>query len=225
MRQVRWGVLGTAVAIMVGAGMWSMRGDSPEAATAPPVATGARAPAELEQEMRSLRAELESLRQGQGRLTRQVEGLPERAVPLAPAEAAAPAAEARMPPDAAGPDAAEQARQERLVELDAELEAATATEPRDAEWAGRTEAQLSGAFRSPELAGSHLARVECRARLCVLEVEHDRPEARAELLGSLRSAAGLQGQAVLRPSGDGSRLASRVYLSRAGERLPITLRR
>ncbi|MFP2932881.1 hypothetical protein ACLESO_48590, partial [Pyxidicoccus sp. 3LG] len=86
MRQVRWGVLGPAVVVVAAAGVWSMRGNAPETATTPPVATEARAPAELERELRALRAELESLRQGQGRLTRRVEsvgGLAAQAVPQA----------------------------------------------------------------------------------------------------------------------------------------------
>ncbi|WP_164008439.1 hypothetical protein [Pyxidicoccus trucidator] len=227
MRQVRWGVLGPAVVVVAAAGAWSMRGNAPETATAPPVATEAQAPAELERELRALRAELESLRQGQGRLTRQVEsgGSPAaQAVPSPSTEVEAlPAASAR--PGVAELAAAEEARKERMMELDAELEAAVQTEARDTEWAGRTEEQVSGAFRAPELTGSRLTRVDCRTRLCVLEVEHDAPEARKELLDSLLRASGIQGQAVVRPSGDGTRLASRVYLSRAGERLPMTLRR
>ncbi|WP_240360055.1 hypothetical protein [Pyxidicoccus caerfyrddinensis] len=200
-----------------------MRGNVPEAATAPPVATEARAPAELEREVRALRAELESLRQGQGRLTRQVES----------ASAPTPVAgtEAQPPPEAGKRSAeeeraaAEEVRKERLAELDARLEIAVQTEARDTTWAGNTEEKLSGAFHAPELAGSHLTRVDCRTKLCVLEVEHDTPEARAELLMSLQRSAGIRGaQAVLRPAGDGTRLASRVYLSRTGERLPMTSR-
>ena len=228
MRQVRWGVLGPAVVAVAAAGAWSMRGNAPEAATAPPVATEARAPAELEREVRALRAELESLRQGQGHLARQMDsaGAQAPAAVVKPAEdAEARPAEAPPRPGAAELATAEAARQERLVELDAELEAAAATEPRDPEWAGRTETQVSSAFRAPSLTGSHLTRVECRSKLCVLEVQHDGQDARAELLGSLMKESGLQGQVVMRPAGDGTRLASRVYLSRAGERLPLTLRR
>jgi hypothetical protein len=227
MRQVRWGVLGPAVVVVAAAGAWSMRGSAPEAATAPPVATGARAPAELERELQSLRAELESLRQGQGRLTRQVESV------SAPTPVAAPlnGTEAQPPPEKGKRSAeeeraaAEEVRKERLMELDARLEAAVQTEARDVTWAKNTEEQLSGAFHGTELVGSHLTRVDCRTKLCVREVEHDTPEARAELLMSLQRAAGIRGaQAVLRPAGDGTRLASRVYLSRAGERLPMTSR-
>ncbi|MCY1017006.1 hypothetical protein [Pyxidicoccus sp. MSG2] len=198
-----------------------MRGSAPEAATAPPVAAEARAPAELERELRALRAELESLRQGQGRLTRQVESAAVPApVAAAPAGTEAPPTGARSAEEERA--AAEEARKERLMELDARLEAAVQTEARDTTWAGPTEDKLSGAFHAPELVGSHLTRVDCRTKLCVLEVEHDTPEARAELLMSLQRSAGIRGaQAVIRPAGDGTRLASRVYLSRPGERLPM----
>lgn len=225
MRQLRWGVLGTAVVALTAAGMWSARGNAPEAATPPPVATESQPPAELERELRALRAQVESLRQGQGRLARQVEA----AEGAAPRGAQAPVTEEGRPPGPSrSPDAeraaAEEARRARVAELDAELEAALHTEPRDREWAGPTEARVTGAFQAPELAGSRLARVDCRTRLCVLEVEHTRPDARAELLGSLLRTANLQGQVVLRPSEEGGRLVSRVYLSREGERLPLTPR-
>ncbi|MBZ4415449.1 hypothetical protein [Myxococcus sp. RHSTA-1-4] len=223
MRQVRWGVLGAAMAAVAAAGVWSLRGNAPETAIAPPVATESRAPAELERELRALRAELESLRQGQGRLARQVESVEGAAPRSVNAEGPPPAPEPTRPGDAERA-AAEEARQARVAELDAELEAALHTEPLDAEWARNTEALVSGAFQGPDLAGSRLARVECRTRVCVLEVEHEGQEARAELLDSLMRVRGLQGQAVMRPAADGSPLTSRVYLSRAGERLPLTLR-
>ncbi|MCY1019297.1 hypothetical protein [Pyxidicoccus sp. MSG2] len=223
MRQVRWGVLGLAVVVMTATSVWSMRGAALEESIPPPGPHGDRALAELEQELKALRAELASLRQEQDHRAQGVDAA--RAAPPPSPEAGPAPTEPGARPDAAARASAEQAHRERLAELDAELEAAAATEPRDMQWAGRTEAQLGEAFRLPELTGSHLARVDCRSRLCVLEVEHDRPEARLELLGSLRRASGLRGQAVLRPSGDGSRLASRVYLSREGARLPLTLRR
>ena len=227
MNLIRWGALGPAVVAVAVAGAWSMRGNTPELATTPAVATEARAPADLERELRALRAELEALRQGQGRLTRQVEAVGGQAAEAArkvPAEDAPPPASER-PPGEAELAAREEARRERQGELEAELELAANTEARDAEWAGRTETLVRGAFQGPDLAGSRLTRVECRTRLCALEVEHEGPEARAELLGSLMRVRGLQGQAVLRPSDEGARLTSRVYLSRQGERLPMALRR
>jgi hypothetical protein len=205
--------------------MW---GHEPEVAATPAMATEARAPADLERELRALRSELEALRQGQGRLTRQVEaaeGLAAVAAPRAPAGDTPPPEAPATAPGPAELAAREEARRERQVELEAELELAVNTEARDSEWAGRTEALIRGAFQGPDLAGSRLARVECRTRLCVLEVEHEGHEARAGLLGSLMSARGLQGQAVMRPSEEGDRLTSRVYLSRQGERLPMALRR
>jgi hypothetical protein len=205
--------------------MWSSREHAPEAATAPPGASESQPPAELERELRALRAQVESLRQGQGRLARQEEA----AEGAAPRAAQAPVTEEARPPEpsrspAAELAAAEEARRVRVAELDAELEAALHTEPRDTQWAGATEARVTEAFRTPRLTGSRLARVDCRTRLCVLKVEHDGPEARAELLDSLLRATKLQGQLVLRPSEEGGRLVSRVYLSREGERLPLTLR-
>jgi hypothetical protein len=229
MRKVRWAVPGLAVVAVAAAGVWSMRAQAPDAA-APPAATESQAgnPADLERELKALRAELESLRQGQGRLARQVEASGGVAAPAAPQEVtveeARPIAPKSIHPGSPEWQAMEAARKERVAELDAELEAAVNTEARDREWAGQTEALVTGAFRGPELTGSRLARVECRTRLCVLEVEHEGQEARAELLISLSRVPGLQGQAVLRPSGDGTKLASRVYLSRAGERLPLTPR-
>jgi hypothetical protein len=224
MHKVRWAVPGLAVVAMTAAGVWNMRSEAPERDAPPPVATESRAgtPADLEQELRALRAELDSLRREQGRLARQGE-------PVAPqqvlVEEARPAAPGPLLPGAPEWATMEEARRERALELEAELEVAVNTEARDREWAASTEALVTGAFRGPELAGSRLARVECRTRLCVLEVEHDGQEARAELLTSLSRVPGLRGQAVLRPAGDGTRLASRVYLSRPGERLPLTARR
>ncbi|AKQ69160.1 hypothetical protein A176_006072 [Myxococcus hansupus] len=143
--------------------------------------------------------------------------------PPEPAEVAAPEAPA-APPTAQTLAAVEVARDERRHELEAELQAVAHTEPRDREWAGQTETLVTHAFDGPRFAGSRLTRVDCRTRMCVLEVEHDEAEARAELLSSLLMVKGLQGQAVMRPSDAGGRLTSRVYLSRAGEPLPMTLR-
>ncbi|WP_163777747.1 hypothetical protein [Myxococcus vastator] len=225
MRQVRWGILGLATAAVAAAGGWSMWGATPEATPAREEAAEARpgSPADLTSEVRALRAELEALRRGQGHLMQRVESVGRPAPLPGPGEEAAPE------PQAAAPTAQtlatlEVAREERRQELEAELQAAAHTEPRDRDWAGQTETLVTRAFSGADFAGSRLTRVDCRTRMCVLEVEHDAAEARAELLSSLMRVNGLQGQAVMRPADDGGRRASRIYLSRAGEALPMTLR-
>ncbi|WP_338870777.1 hypothetical protein [Myxococcus stipitatus] len=218
MTKVRWRVLGLAGATVAAAGVWSMWGATPRESVAPAalVAAPRGAPADLEQEVRALRAELESLRGRQHTLEQRP---PAPWVVTAPAEESSDSAPREQPREAA-----EQARKERVREIDAELEAAANTEPRDTEWAGRTESLVTESFRSADFAGSKLTRVECRTHLCTLEVEHDGQEARAELLTVLMRVPGIQGQAVLRPRNEGDRWTSRVYLSRAGERLPFTRR-
>ncbi|MCP3165044.1 hypothetical protein [Myxococcus qinghaiensis] len=228
MSKVRWGVLGLAGATVAAAGVWSLRGDAPmtgvPTTTVAEVRTGP--PADLEQEVRALRAELEALRRTQGRLEQHP-----HAAPVLPVGNAA----GKQEEDAEGQDAKpteeaqraaqEQRRQERVMELDAELEAAANTEPRDAQWASPTESLVTQSFQGPDFVGSRLARVECRTHLCTLEVEHDDGEAQAELLTSLSRVKGLRGQTVVRPRNEGGRRTSRVYLSRAGERLPLTPRK
>ncbi|WP_342378692.1 hypothetical protein NVS55_04785 [Myxococcus stipitatus] len=220
MSKVRWGVLGLAGAVVATAGVWSIWGETPREPAAPSaLATPPRsAPADLEQEVRALRAELEALRRQQGALAQRP--------PTSVAEAPAREASDEKPPVSGeqARAAAEQARLERVKEIDAELEAAANTEPRDADWAGRTESLVTESFRAPSFTGSRLTRVECRTHLCTLEVEHDGHEARAELLSLLLKVPGIQGQAVLRPRNEGGRWSSRVYLSRAGEDLPFTRR-
>lgn len=184
----------------------------------------ANTPADLEREVRALRAELESLRQRQGRLEQQpAPGAPPQGA--APAREDVPAEEDSAPSPEAALVAQEQRRQERVLELEAELEVAMNTEPRDTAWAGSTESLVTESFRGKDFAGSRLTRVECRTHLCTLEVEHEGGDAQAELLVSLSRVPGLRGQTVVRPHNEGGRVTSRVYLSRAGERLPITLRR
>ncbi|ATB45347.1 hypothetical protein [Corallococcus macrosporus] len=225
MRQVRWGILGLAIAAVAAAGGWSMWGATPATTRAPTVTGDVRpgSPADLASEVRALRAELAALRRGQGHLLQRVASV-ERPVP-APvlAEGAAPGLTGTAPP-APTLAASEAAREERRQELEAELQAVAHTEPRDRDWAGQTETLVTRAFSGPDFAGSRLTRVDCRTRLCVLEVEHDAAEARAELLPSLLTVNGLQGQAVMRPADGDGRWASRIYLSRAGEALPMTLR-
>ncbi|NVJ01619.1 hypothetical protein HV824_26360 [Myxococcus sp. AM009] len=225
MRQVRWGILGLATAAVAAAVGWSMWGATPEATPARVEAAEARpgSPADLTLEVRALRAELEALRRGQGHLMRRVESVGPPAPLPVPGEEAAPEPQAATP-TSPNPATLEVAREERRQELEAELQAAAHTEPRDREWAGQTETLVTRAFGGADFAGSRLTRVDCRTRLCVLEVEHDAAEARAELLSSLMRVNGLQGQAVMRPADDGGRLTSRIYLSRAGEALPMTLR-
>ncbi|AKF79647.1 hypothetical protein MFUL124B02_05200 [Myxococcus fulvus 124B02] len=179
----------------------------------------ANTPADLEREVRALRAELESLRQRQGRL----EQPPALVAPQAHEDV--PAAEDSAPSREAAMVVHEQRRQERVLELEAELEVAMNTEPRDTAWAGSTESLVTESFRGKDFAGSRLTRVECRTHLCTLEVEHEGNDAQAELLISLSRVPGLRGQTVVRPHNEGGRVTSRVYLSRAGERLPMTLRR
>ncbi|MCP3058740.1 hypothetical protein LXT21_08155 [Myxococcus sp. K38C18041901] len=221
MSKVRWGVLGLAGAVVLTAGVWSSRGDAPgggatpvEAARAP-----ANAPADLEREVRVLRAELESLRQRQGRLEQPPSPVAQ------PAREDVPVEEDSAPSREAALVVYEQRRQERVLELEAELEGAMNTEPRDTAWAGTTESLVTESFRGKDFAGSRLTRVECRTHLCTLEVEHEGNDSQAELLVSLSRVPGLRGQTVVRPHNEGGRVTSRVYLSRAGERLPMTLRR
>ncbi|WP_141324859.1 hypothetical protein [Myxococcus sp. AB025B] len=226
MSKVRWGVMGLAGAVVLTAGVWSWKGEAPGGGAAPAEAAGASAntPADLEREVRALRAELESLRQRQGRLEQQPsagaleQGAPQTREDVPAAEDPAPSREAAMVVH-------EQRRQERVLELEAELEVAMNTEPRDTAWAGSTESLVTESFRGEDFAGSRLTRVECRTHLCTLEVEHEGNDAQAELLISLSRVPGLRGQTVVRPHNEGGRVTSRVYLSRAGERLPMTLRR
>jgi len=225
MRQVRWGILGLATAAVAAAGGWSMWGATPEATPVRAEAAEARpgSPTDLASEVRALRADLEALRRGQGHLRQRVASV-ERPTPRpVSGEAASPESQTTAP-TARTLATLEAAREERRQELEAELEVAAHSEPRDREWAGQTETLVTHAFGGSDFAGSRLMRVECRTRLCVLEVEHDAAEARSELLPSLLRVHGLQGQAVMRPADDGGRLASRIYLSRAGEPLPMTLR-
>lgn len=225
MSKVRWGVLGLAGAAVAAAGVWSLRGDAPTPGV-PTTVSEVRAgpPADLEQEVRALRAELEALRRDQGRREQ-----PPHAAPAQPVEGATAKEDAEDPAPAQDEEvvraAREQRRQERVIELEAELELAANTEPRDAQWAAPTESLVTQSFQGPDFAGSRLARVECRTHLCTLEVEHDDGDAQAELLHSLSRVKGLRGQAVMRPRNEGGRRTSRVYLSRAGERLPMTLRK
>ncbi|NVJ21215.1 hypothetical protein HUW62_08295 [Myxococcus sp. AM011] len=225
MSKVRWGVLGLAGAAVAAAGAWSLRGDAPTPGVPTTTVSEVRAgpPADLEQEVRALRAELEALRRNQGRLEQQP-----HTAPVQPVEGAT-AKDAEDPAPAQDEEvvraAREQQRQERVVELEAELELAANTEPRDAQWAAPTESLVTQSFQGPDFVGSRLARIECRTHLCTLEVEHDDGDAQAELLTSLLRVKGLRGQAVVRPRNEGGRRTSRVYLSRAGERLPMTLRK
>jgi len=174
--------------------------------------------------VRALRAELEALRRTQGRLEQHP-----HAAPVLPVEGASAKEDAEDSAPARDDEvvraAREQRRQERVMELDAELEAAANTEPRDAQWAAPTESLVTQSFQGPDFVGSRLARVECRTHLCTLEVEHDDGDAQAELLTSLMRVKGLRGQAVVRPLNEGGRHTSRVYLARAGERLPMTSRK
>ncbi|GEN05609.1 hypothetical protein SAMN05443572_101846 [Myxococcus fulvus] len=221
MSKVRWGVMGLAGAVVLTAGVWSSRGDAPGGGAAPVEAARASAntPADLEREVRALRAELEALRQRQGRLEQPPSPVAPQAREDVPVEEdSAPSREAAMVVH-------EQRRQERVLELEAELEVAMNTEPRDTAWAGSTESLVTESFRGKDFAGSRLTRVECRTHLCTLEVEHEGNDAQAELLISLSRVPGLRGQTVVRPHNEGGRVTSRVYLSRAGERLPMTLRR
>ncbi|MCP3103723.1 hypothetical protein LZ198_33055 [Myxococcus sp. K15C18031901] len=222
MSKVRWGALGGVAVAMTVAGMaWSQGASTPEETTRPAPVMEPRpgSPADLEQDVRALRAELAELRRSQAALARQPAPEPSRP----PSAAEEPVAS--RPPGEATLAAAEVARQERRQELEAELEVAAHTEPRDPDWARSTEALVTQAFHGGGISGSRLVGVECRTHLCTLEVEHDGPEGRMELLPSLTLTPGLQGQAVLSPRTEGSRQLSRVYLSRAGERLPMTLRR
>ncbi|NTX34881.1 hypothetical protein HUA78_10550 [Myxococcus sp. CA033] len=227
MSKVRWGVLGLAGATVAVAGVWSLRGDVPMQGATPPAVAEVRTgpPADLEQEVRALRAELEALRRAQGRLEQQP-----HAPATPPGGSVTAKEEGSEGPDTAPTKEAEQAaqeqrRRERVMELDAELEDAANTEPRDTQWAVPTESLVTRSFQGPDFTGSRLTRVECRTHLCTLEVEHDNGDAQAELLTSLLRVQGLRGQAVVRPQNEGGRRSSRVYLSRAGERLPMTLRK
>ncbi|MFY2562495.1 hypothetical protein ACN469_33175 [Corallococcus terminator] len=227
MSKVRWGVLGLAGATVAAAGVWSLKGDAPTpgvpTTTVAEVRTGP--PAGLEQEVRALRAELEALRRNQGRLEQHPHAAP--VLPVGDATAKEGDSEGRdtAPTQEEQRATQEQRRQERVMELDAELEVAANTEPRDTQWASPTESLVTQSFQGPDFVGSRLARVECRTHLCTLEVEHDDGDAQAELLTSLLRVKGLRGQAVVRPKNEGGRRTSRVYLSRAGERLPVTLRK
>ncbi len=222
MGQVRWGVLGLASAAVAAASGWSMVGATPEATPVREQAAEARpgAPADLASEVSALRAELEALRRSQGDLRHRVDSVGRPAPSPSTEETEAPAAA----PTERTMATLEVAREERRQELEAELQAVAQNEPRDREWAGHTESIVTRAFSGADFAGSRLTRVDCRTRLCVLEVEHDASEARAELLSSLMRVNGLQGQAVMRREDVGSRKSSRIYLSREGEPLPMTLR-
>ncbi|RKG86729.1 hypothetical protein D7V88_17350 [Corallococcus terminator] len=185
-------------------------------------------PADVSRELQALRVELETLRQGQGRLSAQVRQTGGSAVAAVPGTGVTPqeSASPPMPEQVEAQRAAAQAaRAERQVEAEAELESAANTEARDPEWTRGTESAVARAFQSPTLAGAHLTRVDCRARVCVLEVEHDTPASRAELLPTLMELPELRGQMVLRPAQVQGRAVSRIYLSRPGERLPMTSRR
>ncbi|MCY1043919.1 hypothetical protein OV208_21560 [Corallococcus sp. bb12-1] len=210
MRDILWKVLAGAAVFATAAVGWSLKeGDS---ATPPVSQAPTGAPADVSRELQALRIELETLRQGQGRLSAQVRQTGGSAVAAVPGTGVTPVAPA-------SPPTSEQ------VEVEAELESAANTEARDPEWTRGTESAVARAFQSPTLAGAHLTRVDCRARVCVLEVEHDTPASRAELLPTLMELPELRGQMVLRPTQVQGRAVSRIYLSRPGERLPMTSRR
>ncbi|RYZ44186.1 MAG: hypothetical protein EOO71_00535 [Myxococcaceae bacterium] len=226
MRDIRWKVLAGAAVFATAAVGWSLKEGEPPPPPVSQAPTGT--PADVSRELQALRAELETLRQGQGRLSEQarqsVAGAG-GAVPVAGAAPPMPASPRTPEQEEVERAAAQAARAERQVEAEAELESAANTEARDLEWTRSTGSAVARAFQTPQLAGARLTRVDCRARVCVLEVEHDTPAARAELLPNLMELPELRGQMVLRPAQVQGRAVSRIYLSRPGERLPMTPRR
>jgi hypothetical protein len=218
-------VVALAVAA-VGAGSWWAL-SSEEPATSPvlaapeiPRATSGNT-AEVERELKALRAEMESLRRQQANLSKTVDSVGGVATEAAlKAEAAAPAP---APPTAAEREAAmaqmEARRQARAEELFGQLEEASYTEARDPVWAGRTEALISEAVRSVG-ADSQLTRAECRSNLCRVELQHAGVEARTKAVDGLLATPGLKGEFVVRRLQEGDRLVSLVYVAREGTRLP-----
>ena len=69
------------------------------------------------------------------------------------------------------PGAGSPAPREEVVR--AHLEARFADESRDAAWSGEAATAFADGFQAPELDGSSLAQLDCRATICRLEVVHD----------------------------------------------------
>lgn len=98
-----------------------------------------------------------------------------REVPMA-AGAALPAASGDRRQEPATPEELqlllEEGRKQGIERL-AQLNRRIQTEPRDPTWARNAESQLTTAFAAIERTGSRLNKVDCRSKVCRVEITHD----------------------------------------------------
>jgi hypothetical protein len=129
-------------------------------------------------------------------------------------------ARAAPEPARAVPSNAGQSERPFAERYGAELERHFSSDTTDMAWASPTETALSQAFTGPGFSGSSLLAVECRSKLCRIEVEHDDEDARLRFRERMVQESVLANTTAFGQPIDEDRRHFVMFVSRPHEALP-----
>jgi hypothetical protein len=171
-----------------------------------PPREGQGAPADVTDQVASMRREMQLLR-------RQVQVMAHQQGQAKPA-AASPVSAAPPPPPLTQEEVSERDRK-RFEGLARKL----AAEPVDRPWAAASERLIADTIRKPAFKGSKLLEATCRSTLCRFEVSHDNDTARARFSSTLPTRLPSMPSGSMR-NAEGPERKTIVYVAREGHRVP-----